>query len=316
MDEFDLIEQCFKPLAHGFPGSLNLTDDAAVFSVPNGFELVATTDAMSEGVHFIGNEDPSLIARKLLRTNLSDLAAMGAKPMCYLIAGMLPKATKADWVKRFCEGLARDQKEFGVHVAGGDTIATLGPLCLSLTALGTVPTGKAIKRSTAKAGDTIFVSGTLGDSALGLASLRGQFKKLGKDDAEYLEQRYLLPQPRLWLGHQLLTVASSCMDISDGLVQDLGHICKASGVGAEIESKKIPVSEAASHAIALSPEHGISVLTGGDDYELLFTVPKEKLVAVPKDCTAIGVIKAGKEVTVLDDKGKPMTLAHKGYSHF
>ncbi len=243
MDEFDLIEKYFKPLARGFPGSLNLTDDAAVFSIPAGCELVVTTDAISEGVHFIGDEAPELIARKLLRVNLSDLAAMGATPLCYFLAGMLPKTTEAHWVKRFAEGLAEDQKQFRINIAGGDTISTHGALSLSVTALGTVPKGKALRRSGAKPGDIIYVSGTLGDSALGL-SCHCEQSSACKTQDPFLINRYLLPEPRIALGQKLIGIANACMDISDGLVQDLGHICKASGVGATIHRDKLPLSEA------------------------------------------------------------------------
>lgn len=311
MDEFGIIQTYFSPLAKGFPGSLNLKDDAALLHAPAGCELVATTDALIAGVHFLGHEDASLIARKALRVNLSDLAAMGARPMAYLLALMLPKNTKPAWLARFAAGLAQDQRLFSLHLAGGDTTATPGPLSLSITAFGSAPKGKALKRSGARPGDSIYVSGTLGDSALGLASLRGKLKsRLSGSDREFLEDRYLLPQPRVALGQKLLETANACMDISDGLVQDLEHICAASGTGADIHAGRLPLSKAA----ASLPGALSAALCGGDDYELLFTAPPEK--PVPGDCTAIGEITKGKGVRVLDAKGKPITLARKGFKHF
>lgn len=313
MDEFALIKTFFAPLAKDFSGSLNLTDDAALIDIPAGKELVVTKDAIVEGVHFLGSEDPSLIARKLLRVNLSDLAAMGAKPLCYFLALMLPKSISPDWVQRFAQGLAEDQKEFSIHLAGGDTTSTPGPLALSLTALGTVPRGSALKRSTAKVGDGIFVSGTLGDSALGLKLLRNPDGSPNTD----LIKRYLLPQPRVDLGQKLRGIASACIDISDGLVQDLGHICETSGVGAEIIRGKLPLSDSAAEMIAADVELWDAPLAGGDDYELLFTVPpgkKSYLAGLP--VTEIGVVTKGSGVKVLGNEGKPLAVTHTGFKHF
>ncbi len=321
MHEFDLIGQYFKPLAKGFPGSLGLTDDAAVISVPEGYELVVTKDAMSEGVHFIGNEDAALVARKLMRTNLSDLAAKGAKPLTYFLAVALPKSIDAAWVKRFAEGLAQDQEECSIHLGGGDTISTKGTLTLSMTAMGLVKKGTMLRRNGAREGDIIVVSGTLGDSAAGLlllasppagGKLEGASHRNATLISEELIQRYLLPQPRMALGMSLVDRATSCMDISDGLVQDLGHICAASGVGAVIHVENLPLSEALRNTV--SAEQAIEfALAGGDDYELLFTLPAS--LPPPQGCTAIGVIQAGSGVTVLSHH-KPFVLNVAGYQHF
>lgn len=326
MNEFSLIDRYFKPLAASFPGSLHLSDDAAILSLPPGQELVVTKDAISQGVHFIGDEAPELIAKKLLRVNLSDLAAMGATPLCYFLAVMLPphpnplpqagegsaEGAGEGWLSRFTAGLAEDQTEFGIALAGGDTIATHGPPSFSITAVGTVPTGHALRRNGAKGGDSIYVSGTLGDSALGLHLLR--HPRAGGDP--FLINRYLLPQPRLTLGQKLRGIASACMDISDGLVQDVGHICAASGVGAIIERNKLPLSSAARRIIETDNALWDAPLSGGDDYELLFTVPPNKQQIVPSDCTCIGVIKNSSGVSVLDDKGQLITLSQKGFRHF
>jgi len=294
MDEFDLIHRHFVPLAEGFPGSLNLRDDAALVDIPAGQQLVITKDAITAGVHFLGDEDAALIAKKLLRVNLSDLAAKGAQPLCYFLALMLPETTSETWVARFASGLAEDQKIFSLALAGGDTTATRGPLALSLTALGTVPTGRMLLRSGARAGDALYVSGQLGDAAL--------------------SHWRLLPQPRLALGRALLeqNLAHACMDISDGLVQDLGHICTASGVGAAIEAGRVPCKADLETA-----------LTAGDDYELLFSASPdadETIAALAAELgtplTRIGAITAEGNVTVRDASGDPITFKRGGYRHF
>ena len=252
MREHTLIKQYFVPLAESFSGSLNLSDDAAILDVPEGQQLVVTKDAIAEGIHYVAGTEPALIAQKLLRTNLSDLAAMGATPLCYFLSLALPTLDE-DFITRFAEGLAADQKEFGIYLAGGDTIATKGAPVFSLTAHGLVPKGAALLRRGAKAGDAIYVSGTLGDAALGLASLRAQRSNPELDrhvadaprDDDYLLQRYHLPQPRLQLGQSLRGMATSCIDISDGLLADMAHICTASNVGAEIMLEQLPLSDAA-----------------------------------------------------------------------
>ncbi len=300
MDEFGFITKYFRPLATTFPGSLNLSDDAALLSPPPGHELVITKDALSQAVHFIGNENPEHIAAKALRVNLSDLAAMGAEPLCYFLALMLPKNTSGDWLEKFAAGLKQTQDEFSIALAGGDTTATEGPLSISITAIGSVPVGKALRRNGAKIGDGIYVSGTLGDAAVGLLSYQ---RKLVSSD--FFISRYLLPQPRIELGIKLRGIASSAMDISDGLVQELGHICTASGVGAIIYADKVPVTGNQQLATAL---------TGGDDYELLFTLANgsEKIPGT----TLIGKIIAGNSVQVVDKNGNDITPTKKGYSHF
>ncbi|MDE3060094.1 MAG: thiamine-phosphate kinase [Pseudomonadota bacterium] len=322
MDEFDLIARYFRPLAKNFPGSLNLTDDAAVMAVPAGHELVVTKDAISQGVHFIGDEDPALIARKLLRVNLSDMAAMGAVPLCYFLALLLPSFVDEGWIKRFTEGLREDQATFGIDLAGGDTSATQGTLSLSATVLGVVPTDKALRRSGARAGDDIYVSGTLGDSALGLALLQNKLDSCLRGNDE-LKHRYFIPQPRLALGQKLIGIASACMDISDGLVQDLGHICEASSVGAVIHRETLPLSQAAAQCIWHDEKLWDAVLGGGDDYELLFTAAPEKHGAIGRlaselslSLTKIGNMGDKRGVQVLDGQGHPLKIKYGGFRHF
>lgn len=318
MDEFDLIEHCFKPLAKGYGGSLNLSDDAALIDVPAGQELVITKDAICEGVHFLGTENPAMIARKLMRTNLSDLAAKGATPLVYFLALMLPETTKGEWVKRFTEGLRADQEQYRIHLAGGDTTATRGAMSLSLTALGTVPKGGMIKRSTAQVGDTIYVTGTLGDSALGLGLMQGKIRRaLSSERRHWLEQRYMLPEPKLELGVALRGIAHASLDISDGLVQDAGHICHASNVGATLYKHRLPLSDAAKELVKADTHLWQYVLGGGDDYEILFTAPASRKAALAKlPVTAIGEITDAKDVTVRDEAGKPVTVSRRGYRHF
>ncbi len=320
MDEFGLIKKFFGPLAAGYPGSLNLSDDAAILDVPSGKELVVTKDAISEGVHFIGNEDASLIAKKLLRVNLSDLAAMGATPLCYFLAAMLPKDTEEHWVARFAHGISEDQQRYAMYLAGGDTISTQGKLSFSVTALGLVDAGKALRRSGAHVGDKIYVSGTIGDSALGLSLLNSPFTI--EESNDYLVQRYLLPEPHIALGYKLQGIASACMDVSDGLVQDLEHICVASHVGATIHRHLIPRSQAAQALLDKNEKIWDAITGGGDDYELLFTVSpgNEKRLAplaneleIPLTC--IGEIISGQGVSLLDENKKPLAHA-KGFSHF
>jgi thiamine-monophosphate kinase len=311
--EFALIARHFKPLAG--PGSLNLTDDAAILTPPPNRELVIAADAMVGGVHFLSDDPADLIARKLLRTNLSDLAAMGAEPLGYLMTVSAPATTPDAWFAAFAAGLAADQKEFGVTLLGGDTTSTPGPVSLSLTILGTVRPGHAIRRTGASAGDAIWVSGTIGDGALGLLAATGKLS----DPGNTLAGRYRLPRPRIELGKRLHGIACAGMDVSDGLVQDLGHICRASNVAAEIDAAAVPLSDAARAANMLE-----RCLTGGDDYELLLAVPpacESQLQQAAADSgipvTRIGRFRAGPpHVTVRTADGGEMRLARGGWSHF
>ena len=318
-DEFRLIAELFAPLAAGFPGALGLTDDAALLAAEPGSDTVVTVDAMVAGVHFLPDDPPDLIARKLVRVNLSDLAAKGAVPFAVLLAAAFPQGIDDDWLRRFAAGLAEDLAHFGVALIGGDTVATPGPLTLSLTALGRVATGRALLRSQAKVGDTIWVSGTIGDGFLGLAAARGQLTGLDEPHVAALADRYRLPRPRTGLGPALIGVAHAAMDVSDGLVQDLGHICRASAVAAVIEAERVPLS-AAAHA-AKSPL--ASLLTGGDDYELLFTAPSQAAAALTRIGEAAGVklspigrVVAGEGVTVVDSVGRALAMGQGGWNHF
>ncbi|HEX4889523.1 MAG TPA: thiamine-phosphate kinase [Alphaproteobacteria bacterium] len=323
-DEFALIAQIFAPLAAGDPGSFGLTDDAAIISSRAGQDLVVTADMMTAGVHFFADDAPDLIARKLLRVNLSDLAAKGAKPHGYILTVALPVDTGMPWLRAFAEGLARDQAEFGINLLGGDTTAAQGPLCLSVTATGWVGQGGMLRRSGAQAGDDIYVSGTIGDAGLGLRVRRdGPLAGLSAEQNEFLLGRYLLPQPRNQLGVALAGAAHACLDVSDGLAADLGHITGTSRVGAEIQLLDIPLSRAAKTALDLKLADITELIGAGDDYELLFTAPPAQAQALRKIAAAanvaicrIGRIIAGSGVVFLDQANAPVTLKKSGYRHF
>lgn len=322
-DEFDLIRRLFAPLATD-PGALGLTDDAALLDCPPGRRLVLTTDAIVAGVHFLADDPPNLIAQKLMRTNLSDLAAMGATPVGVLLACCFERGAGTEWIEGFAAGLAADCKAFGVSVLGGDTVATPGPATFALTAVGTVATGRELRRSTACVGDRIWVSGTIGDGAFGLIAARGGADALGLDHRRFLSDRYRLPEPRLALGQRLAGIATAAMDVSDGLVGDLAHIAETSKVGAVVETERLPLSGAARAAISAGLGLGIATaLTGGDDYELLFTAPpaaNSSLAALAADLglrlTPIGSIIAGSGVRVDGPDGKPLSFHTQGYRHF
>jgi len=319
--EFELIRRYFAPLAG--PGSLKLTDDAAVVDLQPGRSLVATTDTVIAGVHFLADDPPDLIARKALRVNLSDLASMGAEPLGYLLVTALPAGIDENWVAQFSRGLAQDQAEFSIALLGGDTAFTPGPLSLTITALGQVERGKALLRSGAKPGDRVYLSGTIGDSAFGLKLAKGEPLTLSPSEKSSLLDRYRLPQPRLGLGRRLIGVASAAMDVSDGFAADLGHICQASQVGALVEAAKMPVSPALRSVLEVGEASLVEVATGGDDYELLFTAPAavELLLgriatelALP--LTAVGEIRREPGVIVLDQNGRAVELGPGGYRHF
>lgn len=311
--EFALIEKYFRPLAG--PAALALADDAAILPEISGREWVVSVDAMVAGVHFLPDDPPDLIARKLLRVNLSDLAAMAAQPFGYLLTLAAPKGTPEAWFAGFAAGLAEDQARFGLALLGGDTTATPGPLTLSLTIFGAVATGRALRRAGAQPGDEVWVSGTIGDAALGLLVRRGELV----DPGGTLMARYLLPEPRLGLA--LAGIARAGADISDGLVQDLGHLCRAGGIGAVIEAASVPLSPAAREAGAA---HFARCLTGGDDYELVLAIPPERAPALRMAAgkagiavTRIGHFRADPaRVVVRDAAGAEMALGLGGWSHF
>jgi thiamine-monophosphate kinase len=321
LGEFGRIRRYFAPLAG--PGGLGLTDDAALVDCAPGHRLVVTVDAIVEGVHYLPEDPADLVARKLLRVNLSDLAAMGARPLHYLLATALPATLGDDWVARFAAGLAEDQARFGVDLLGGDSVATSGPAVLSLTAIGEVRAGAEIRRGGARPGDRLWVSGTIGDAFLGLLVLRGGYPTLAAADRAALARRFQLPEPRSRLGPRLAGIAHAMCDVSDGLLADLGHICDASRSGATVALAALPLSPAARLAAAGEPELPARLAAAGDDYELLFSAPPEASATIGGlaaelglPITTIGTIDDGEGVRLVDASGNELPVATAGYRHF
>ena len=318
--EDSLIARYFKPIATD-AGAFGLDDDAATIA-PSGDDIVVTTDAIVEGVHFLSEDPPDTIARKALRVNLSDLAAKGATCAGFVLTLALRSADDA-WLTAFAEGLGEDARHYGCPLLGGDTVSTPGPLTVSITAFGRVPVGKIVHRSGAKVGDRVMVTGTIGDAALGLAVLKGT---LATDAAapEMLVARYRVPQPRNAATLAVRGHASASMDVSDGLAGDLTKLCAASGVSAVIDAESIPKSEAAAKLLAAGAVGVEALITGGDDYEILCTVADASADAFASEArragiavSAIGTVIAGAEpLRFLDGQGREMRLSRLSYSHF
>jgi thiamine-monophosphate kinase len=320
-----LIARYFRPLAK-HPGALGLGDDAAVIAPPAGCDVVLTTDGVIAGVHYFPDDPPDAIGRKALRMNLSDLAAKGATPLGFLLSLSLPAATDEAWLAAFAAGLGEDAGRYGCPLLGGDTDRTPGPLSVSIAAFGAVPHGKMVRRSTAKPGDRIVVTGTIGDAALGVRLRKDESlaKRWRLSDAmsAHLKQRYLLPQPRNALAKAVLDNATAAMDVSDGLAGDLAKLCRASGVGADVDVARVPLSDAVRAAIAADPAALETALSGGDDYEVVLTLAAEKLAAFRAAAQAAGIaiaeigrITAGEGARFIHD-GKTLSFAQPSYSHF
>ena len=318
--EFALIAQLFAPLAET-PGAFGLTDDAALLPARAGHDLVVTTDAMVEGVHFLADDPPDSVAKKALRVNLSDLAAKGAEPAGYLLALSLPARLGMTWLEGFARGLGEDQKRFAVPLLGGDTTATPGPLTLAITAMGYVPAGAMIRRAGTKAGDGVFVSGTIGDAGGGLALLKGEGAEMSGNDAGVLIERYRLPSPRLALGRALRGVASAALDVSDGLIADLSHIAEVSRVRIIVEAGRVPRSSALRALWGDSPEAVVRAATAGDDYEIAFTAASEGKAGKAAGLAGVAVTRIGRAeegsgVALIDSHGREIEVARTGFTHF
>jgi thiamine-monophosphate kinase len=317
-----LIAELFAPLAT-HPGALGLTDDTAFLSPEPGTDIVLTTDGVICGVHFFPDEDAALVAKKALRVNLSDLAAKGAKPRGFLVSLALSADVGMDWLRRFAEGLREDVQVFDCPLLGGDTDRTPGPISVSVAMIGSVPQGKMVRRAGAKRGDRVFVTGTIGDAALGLRLRKGATWNLSDAQCEHLLSRYVLPRPRNALAEAVRTHASASMDISDGLVGDLTKLCRVSQVAATVEVARVPLSDAARAALAADAAMREIALTGGDDYEILCTVPPEKAdsfrsaaAAAHVNVTDVGEISDGKGARFLDANGQALAFKRGSYSHF
>jgi thiamine-monophosphate kinase len=317
-----LIARHFAPLAT-HPGALALSDDAAFIKPPPGCEIVLKTDAIIGGVHFFAEDAARDVAKKALRVNLSDLAAKGARPLGFLLSLALPKETGDDWLAAFAQGLREDAEAYGCPLFGGDTDCTPGPITISIAMVGSVPEGTMVRRAGARPGDRVFVSGTIGDAALGLVLRKGATWKLSDAQRQHLMSRYLLPQPRNALAEAVRVHASASMDVSDGLVGDFAKLARVSKVAAEIAAARVPLSDAAQAAIAGDPAMLETALTGGDDFEIVCTVPAAKadsFLAAAKAAkvavTEIGEIKAGEGVRFVDSHGQALAFKRTSFSHF
>jgi thiamine-monophosphate kinase len=326
-EEDRLIARYFRPLAT-HPGAFGLLDDAATLTPPAGCDIVLKTDAIVGGVHFFPDDPPAMIARKALRVNLSDLAAKGAGPAGFLLSLALPETAGEQWLEGFAGGLGADADAYGCPLLGGDSVRTPGPVTISIAAFGLLPHGTMVRRSGARAGDRVVVTGTIGDAALGLLLRRDPDRakrwQLDERQRDHLIERYLLPQPRNAIAEALRRHASAAMDVSDGLAGDLGKLCAASGAAADIDVARVPLSDAAQQAVALDPSLIETAFTGGDDYEVVATVPAAGLQALVAEAkaasvrlTAIGEIREGQSTArFLDRAGKPLEFKKTSFSHF
>lgn len=323
----EAIVRLLAPLAQGAAGAFGLKDDCALLAPEPGTELVLKTDPVAENVHFLADDAPEDVAWKALAVNVSDLAAKAARPVGYLMALSFPAPPDRAWLTRFIAGLQEAQESFGCHLLGGDTDRRPGPLTIAISIIGAVERGRMVRRGTARPGEAVFVSGTLGDAALGLAlrkdrTLAGRWG-LTPDEVRHLLQRYARPQPRLALAPALREQASAAMDLSDGLAKDLGRLCAASGCAARVRLLDMPLSPASAKALAADPTLWDRLIAGGDDYEVLATVP---LAAAEKfrsaatiagiAVTRIGSTSAGAGGVIEGIDGKPMALDRPGWDHF
>ncbi len=325
-DEFEIIAAHFAPLANS-SGAFDLTDDCAILEPAEGDGLVVTSDTIVAGVHFLSDDPPETVAVKLLGVNCSDLASMGAVPLAYTLAAAWSEPIDEAWIGRFAKALRTVQDGYGMGLIGGDTVATPGPTTLNATAFGTVEKGTELRRNGAQPGDTVYVSGTIGDAVLGLMHLRGRIDGIDDVDAEFLTERYRSPRARTELGRSLLGLADAAIDVSDGLIADIAHLASASGVAAVLEADRVPLSPASRAVVRNSPDLLPTLVTGGDDYELVFSAPASaeealQALAARLDCpiAAIGVIveyRAGdRRVRLLDGDGNDIDVAASGYRHF
>lgn len=325
--EEDLIQRYLAPLAVGYAGAFGLRDDCAAISIPPDMDLVVKTDPVRAGVHFFADDAPEDISWKALAVNISDLAAKGATPLAYLLALSFPTAPEAAWMARFAHGLGEVQAAFRCHLVGGDTDRADGPMTIAVTAFGVVATGRMVRRGTARAGDVVFVSGTLGGSALGLKLRRGDTDTvgwpIGTTARTSLRQRYLRPEPHIALGPALRAYASAAMDISDGLGKDFDRLCRASELGGRIELAHLPMDAATRAVVTSDPRLAERVWVGGDDYEILCTVADENATAFKNAAadagvpvTKIGVTTPDRSVIFVNESGDPVSVTTLGFDHF
>lgn len=322
LGEADLIARYFAPLAG--PAGLKLRDDAALVRPPPGQDLVLTTDALVAGVHFFADDPPAAVARKALRVNLSDLAAKAARPLGFLLALALPLDWRDDWLAAFAEGLGADALAFDCPLIGGDTVKTPGPLTLSVTAIGSVAEGRMPKRTGVRPGDRLYVTGTIGDAAIGLKVRLGRGPDIPQAERAFLLERYLIPEPRVALIGAMAAHATGGMDVSDGFVGDLAKMLDVSGVTARVPIYRLPLSPAARTAIAADPDLFQVAATGGDDYELLASTRPESAPAFEAAAAAAGVpltfvceaVEGRRPPSFIGPDGNPVVFARGAFSHF
>lgn len=325
----EAIIALLEPLAEGFPGAFGLKDDCALITPSPDTDLVLKTDPIAEGVHFLLSDTPQDIAWKALAVNASDIAAKGARPLGYLMALSFPDPPRLDWVRDFADGLRAAQQQFGCHLMGGDTDRRPGPLTIAITIIGSVPRGQMVRRTTARPGDVLFVSGCIGDAGLGLALARdGRAARelaLSQAEAAYLLGRYRRPEPRLALADALRQYASAAMDISDGLVKDLHRLLRASGVAGRLAAGDVPLSDPARQIAARAPDRLTQFITAGDDYEVLAavsTVNAEAFAAAARAAgvpvSRIGAVLPGPSaLTIIGRDGRLLPLPQRtGWDHF
>ena len=316
LSEFQLIEEVFAPLATS-KAALGLKDDVAVLHAQAGKDLIIKTDTIVESVDFFSNDPASTVAKKALRINLSDLAAKGAIPIGYLLTLALRNDVRMSWLRNFARGLAEDQRKFKISLLGGDMSSTPGPLTISIAAFGYVPSGSAILRGGAQQDDLVFVSGSIGDSGGGLEGLKRKIKR------PTLIDRFRVPEPRVRLGPKLRGIASAALDVSDGLIADLGHIADVSKVHIAVRASQVPMSGALRKAWGSDDRAVLRAATAGDDYEIAFTAPRAKrakVTAMAKSAgvpvTEIGWVMKGRGVSLLNEQGRPISVKRAGYTHF
>ena len=315
-----MIAEIFAPLAG--EGSLGLKDDAAMIAAWLGHDLVVTTDAVAEGTDFFAFDPAGMVAQKALRVNLSDLAAKGAAPHGYLLSIALPPSITGDWLKIFAQGLARDQAQFGIILLGGDTARTEGPLSISITAFGFVPSGGMIRRQGAQPGDHVYVTGVIGDSGGGLAIFKRENHSLTEQQRDALIACYRLPEPPLSFGAMLRGLASASVDVSDGLLADMGHVARASGISLVIDAAAVPRSDALRAFWGDGEAAILRAVTAGDDYQIAFTAAPadhDAVMAAARDAavtvTRIGRVEAGEGVELVLN-GRSVAVPRSGYVHF
>lgn len=313
--EFELIERYLRPLASD-PYAFSLTDDAAIMDVPTDKQVVVSKDLLIAGSHFFHDDAPKLIAQKAVRSNISDLISKGATPYRYCLGLAFPEAPTHAFMQDFAKGLEDDQANFGWSLIGGDTTKSPSDFMISLTAYGLCDKGQMVRRAGGNVGDSLYVSGTLGDSALGLLSRQNPdlFTQLNADDRSHLQDAYLLPQPPLGLEELITKHATASMDISDGLFSDLAHMCRARGLSAEIDQQAIPMSSAARSAISVEPCLLKTALKGGDDYQCLMAVPRAKEAVFMRACANKGL--SVRKIGVLISQTEPLFRLTNGDEHF